>query len=162
MATWYLGKIRYQREDESGSLKTINEQYLIDAVSYTEAESRLYTIISSNTPDFQLVSLNKKKISEIFTQENGSETWYQAKVQYITFDEKTQKEKKVPHVMLINCDNPKEAYDLLIGLLGSLNDYVITNINITSILEIHPYIPENEILKTGNFKPVSEILASNN
>lgn len=155
MATWYLGKISYKREDEAGSLKTISEQYLIDAVSYTEAETRLFEIVASNIPDFTLVSLNKKKIAEIIQQE-GFEIWYRAKVKYITFDEKTQKEKKVPYVMMINSDSPKNAYDSLVQHLGNLNDYEITDINSTSILEIHPYSPENELLKKGNFRPVSE------
>jgi hypothetical protein len=80
-------------------------------------------------------------------------------VQYITFDEKSQKEKKVPHIMLINANDPREAYDLLKKNLGSLNDYQITDINITAILEIFPYEPENDILKKGNFRPVTEVLA---
>ena len=60
MATWYLAKIRYQREDEAGSLKTINEAYLIDAVSYTDAETRVFEIVASNTPEFQITNLTKK------------------------------------------------------------------------------------------------------
>jgi len=157
MATWYLGKIRFQKEDEAGSLKTINEEYLIDAVSYTEAEARMNQIVASNTPDFILVSLRKMRLSEVFFEENGSEIWYKAKVQYISFDEKTQKEKKVPHMMLINAENPKDAYEALVKNCGNLNDYLITDINITSILEVCPYVPENELLKQGNFKPVAEV-----
>ena len=152
MATWYLGKIRYQKEDDAGSLKTINEQYLIDAVSYTEAEARLYEIVASNTPDFLLVSLAKMKLSEVFFEENGSETWYKLKVVYISFDDKMQKEKKTPHMMLINADKPEDAIAFLTKKLGYLNDYQITDVNITQILEIHPYVPENELLKKGNFK----------
>ncbi len=159
MATWYLGKIRYQREDEAGSLKTINEAYLVDAVSYTEAEARMYEVVASNTPDFQLINLTKMKLSEVFFEENGSEIWYKAKVQYITFDEKTQKEKKVPHIMLINAETPKDVYEALVKNLGSLGDYLITDINITTILEVCPYVPENELLKKGNFRPVAEVLA---
>ncbi|MFY7888767.1 MAG: DUF4494 domain-containing protein [Spirosomataceae bacterium] len=159
MATWYLGKIRFQKEDEAGSLKTINEAYLVDAMSYTEAEARMFEVVASNTPDFQLTNLSKMKISEVFFEENNAETWFKAKVQYITFDEKSQKEKKVPHIMLINANDPREAYDLLKKNLGSLNDYQITDINITAILEIFPYEPENDILKKGNFRPVTEVLA---
>jgi hypothetical protein len=66
MATWYLGKIRFQKEDEAGSLKTINEAYLVDAMSYTEAEARMFEVVASNTPDFQLTNLSKMKISEVF------------------------------------------------------------------------------------------------
>ena len=159
MATWYLGKIRYQKEDEAGSLKTINEAYLVDAVSYTEAEARMFEIVASNTPDFQLTNLSKMKLSEVFFEENGSEIWYKAKVQYISFDEKTQKEKKTPHMMLINAENPKDVFEALTKNLGNLNDYQITDINITTILEVCPYVPENELLKKGNFRPVAEVLA---
>jgi hypothetical protein len=159
MATWYLSKIRYQREDEAGSLKTINEAYLIDAVSYTDAEARTHEIVASNTPDFQLVTLTRMKLSEVFFEEDGAETWFKAKVQFISFDEKTQKEKKVPHAMLINGNDPGEVFTLLKKNLGNLNDYQITDINITTILEVCPYVPENEMLKKGNFRPVAEVMA---
>jgi len=159
MATWYLGKIRYQKEDEAGSLKTINEAYLVDAVSYTEAEARMFEIVASNTPDFQLTNLSKMKLSEVFFEENSSEIWYKAKVQYISFDEKTQKEKKTPHIMLINDENPKDVFEALTKNLGNLNDYQITDINITTILEVCPYVPENELLRKGNFRPVAEVLS---
>lgn len=159
MATWYLGKIRFQREDEAGSLKTINEAYLVDAVSYTEAEARMFEVVASNTPDFQLINLAKMKLSEVFFEDNNSETWFKVKVMYISFDEKTAKEKKTPHMMLINADTPKDAFDALTKNLGNLNDYQITDINITTILEVCPYVPENELLKKGNFRPVAEVLA---
>ncbi|MFC0183331.1 protein of unknown function [Pseudarcicella hirudinis] len=153
---WYLGKIRFQKEDESGSLKTINEAYLVDAVSYTDAEARLYEYIPDSTQNWNLVSLVKQTISEIFHIENGSEVWYKAKVQYVTFDEKSQKEKKTPIVMLINAENPKDAYELLTKQLGTIDDYHITNVNLTSILEIVHYKPENELLKKGNFLKVPD------
>ena len=144
MATWYLGKIRYQKEDEAGSLKTINEEYLIDSVSYTEAEARMFEIVASNTPDFELVKLTKMRLSEVFLVENGSETWYKCKVQYISFDEKTQKDKKIPHLMLINAETPKDAYEALVVNLGKFNDYHITDLNITTILEVYPYEQRND------------------
>jgi Domain of unknown function (DUF4494) len=115
--------------------------------------------VASNTPDFQLTNLSKMKLSEVFFEENGSEIWYKAKVQYISFDEKTQKEKKTPHMMLINAENPKDVFEALTKNLGNLNDYQITDINITTILEVCPYVPENELLKKGNFRPVAEVLA---
>lgn len=159
MATWYLGKIRFQKEDEAGSLRTINEQYLVDAVSYTEAEARMFEIVASNTPDFQLISLTKMILSEIFLEENGSEKWYKIKVNYIGFNEKTQKEELTPHTFLINCEDIFAAWTAIKKNLGDLNDYDIVGINVTSILEVHPYVPENELLKKGNFRPVSEVLA---
>lgn len=159
MATWYLGKIRFQKKDEAGSLRTMNEQYLVDAVSYTEAEARMFEIVASNTPVFQLINLTKMNLSEIFLEENGSEKWWKVKVNYISFDEKTQKEKITPHFFLINCENVLDAHAAIKKNLGNLNDYDIVGVNVTSILEVHPYVPENEVLKKGNFRPVSEVLS---
>ena len=141
MATWYLGKIRFQREDESGSLQTINESYLVDAVSYTEAEARMFEVVASNTPDLQLISLAKMKLSEVFFEDNNSETRFQLKVIYSSFDEKTAKEKKTPHMILINADNVLDAHEAIKKNLGNLNDYEIVGVNITPILEVCPYIP---------------------
>lgn len=66
MPSWYLGKIKYQQEQENGALKSISEAYLVDAVSYTDAEARLYGIVADNTPDFQISSLTRMKLSDVF------------------------------------------------------------------------------------------------
>ena len=158
MSNWYQGKIRYQKVDEKDRTVKITEVYLVDAVSYTDAEARIYETVASNTPDFQLFGLSRMKLSEVFFVENGSETWYKMKVNFVSFDEKAQKEKRTPFNMLINAENPLEAYNLLTERLGTVEDYLITDVNITNILEIIPYEkPEEKILKTGNFKPLAEV-----
>lgn len=161
MSNWYQGKIRYQKVDEKDRTIKITEVYLVDAVSYTDAEARVYHTVASNTPDFQLFGLSRMKIHEVFFVEEGSETWYKVKVNFISFDEKAQKEKRTPFTMLINADNPLLAYQLISERLGTVEDYQITDINITNILEIIPYEkPEEKILKSGNFKPLAEVLAN--
>ena len=161
MSNWYQGKIRYQKVDEKDRTIKITEIYLVDAVSYTDAEARIYETVASNTPDFQLFGLSRMKLSEIFFVDGGSETWYKLKVNFISFDEKAQKEKRTPLNMLINAENPLEAYNLLVERLGTVEDYQITDINITNILEVIPYEkPEEKILKSGNFKPLAEVMAN--
>ena len=135
---WYQGKIRYQKEDERGRINNITDVYLVDGVSYTDAEARVYETVASNTPDFQLSKLAKMKLHEVFFVDGGSETWYKVKVNFASFDEKTQKEKNTPFNMLINAENPVEAHNLLVERLGTLEDYQITDINITNILEVIP------------------------
>ncbi|MDJ1480569.1 DUF4494 domain-containing protein [Cytophagaceae bacterium YF14B1] len=160
MPVWYQATIRYQQPDDKGINKTITEVHLVDAVSYTDAESRIYDSVASNLAEFFLSKLSRMRLSEVFFVEDGAETWYKLKVQYITFDEKTQKEKKVPYNMLINAPDPREAYDLLKERLGKIQDYIITDVNITNILEVIPYEKESEDpLKGGNFRPLSEVKA---
>lgn len=160
MPVWYQATIRYQQPDDKGINKTITEVHLVDAVSYTDAESRIYDSVASNLAEFFLSKLSRMRLSEVFFVEDGAETWYKLKVQYITFDEKTQKEKKVPYNMLINAPDPREAYDLLKERLGKIQDYIITDVNITNILEVIPYEKEGEDpLKGGNFRPLAEVRA---
>lgn len=136
MAKHYLAQIRYQRENETGILKTINEQYLLKAVSYTDAEAIVFDKVAENVPDFELVKCNPIKLSEIFLEDNNAEKFWKAKVQYISFDEKSQKEKKTAHFMYINCHDLGEVYTSLKNHLGNLNDYEITDVSLTNVLEV--------------------------
>ena len=47
MHTWFECKIRYDKTQENGSIKKVTEPYLVDALSFTEAEAR---IIEEMTP----------------------------------------------------------------------------------------------------------------
>ena len=158
MSAWYQGKIRYQKIDEKDKTSKITEVYLVDAVSYTDAEARIYSTVASNTPDFHLFGLSRMKLQEVFFVEDGAETWFKVKVNFMSFDEKSQKEKRTPFNMLINAENPLEAYQLITERLGTVEDYQITDINITNILEVIPYDEVDEKLKNGNFKPLAEVL----
>lgn len=157
MSAWYQGKIRYQKIDEKDKTIKITEVYLVDAVSYTDAEARIYSTVASNTPDFHLFGLSRMKLQEVFFVEDGAETWFKVKVNFMSFDEKSQKEKRTPFMMLINAENPLEAYNLISERLGTVEDYQITDINITNILEVIPYEEVDEKLKHGNFKPLAEV-----
>ncbi|UTA68727.1 MULTISPECIES: DUF4494 domain-containing protein [Emticicia] len=160
MSAWYQGKIRYQIVDEKDKTVKVTEVYLVDAVSYTDAEARIYSAVAANVPEFHLSGLARRKFHEVFFVEDGAETWYKVKVNFMSFDEKTQKEKRTPFNMLINAQNPSEAYNLIAERLGTVEDYQITDINLTNILEVLPYDEVDEKLKNGNFKPLSELSAN--
>ncbi|WP_019986511.1 DUF4494 domain-containing protein [Rudanella lutea] len=161
MPTWFQGTIKYQKEeivtDRQGDqvrLKTITEAYLVDAVSYTDAEARLYGEIPANTPDFQIARISKMKLSDVFHIEDGGDTWYKAKVIFSTEDDKGR-EKKIVNSMLINANTVKQAYEQLEDSLKTiLMPYEITDINRTPLLDIFPYNDENKI--PANLKPLHE------
>lgn len=171
MPSWYIGKIRYRQPIDEMAIgtrneslikqKTVSESYLIDAVSYTDAEARLYRVVADNTatagrPDFQIAGLRPMQLSDVFHIETGNK-WYKCKVVYTTEDERTGKEKKVVNVMLINAETVKEAYDRIQESLKTmLMPYDVTDINLTPILEVVPY----EELQDGvpaNLRPLSEV-----
>ncbi|WP_338876493.1 DUF4494 domain-containing protein [Spirosoma sp. SC4-14] len=165
MPNWFLGKIRYQqpiddanvgsRNEEFIKQKTVTEAYLVDAVSYTDAETRLYQEIAANTPDFEITNISRMKLADVFHHEDGGETWYKVKAMFITEDERTGKQKKSPSVMLVNGENPKQAYERVeLSLKTALDPFEITDVNTTKILEIFPYNEEDK----RNLRPLSEII----
>lgn len=163
MPSWYQGKIKYQKEeivtDRQGDqvkLKTITEAYLVDAVSYTDAEARLYQEVATNTPEFTVANISKMKLADVFFIEESGETWYKCKVAFTTEDDKGR-EKKLINMMLINAESVKQAYDRLEDSLKTiLMPYEITDINRTPILDIFPYTEEDKI--SANLRPISEVL----
>lgn len=168
MPSWYLGKIRYQQPIDEMAIgtrneslikqKTVSESYLIDAVSYTDAEARLYRVVADNTPEFQITGLRPMPLSDVFHIETGDK-WFKCKVVYTTEDERTGKEKKIVNAMLINAETVKEAYDRIQDSLKTmLMPFDITDITLTPILEVVPYEAQHEELPP-NLRPLSEVAA---
>lgn len=165
MPNWFLGKIRYQqpideatvgtRNEEFIKQKTVTEAYLVDAVSYTDAETRLYQEIAANTPDFEITDISRMKLADVFHTDDGGDIWYKVKAMFITEDEKTGKQKKTPSLMLVNAHNPKQAYEQIeVSLRTALDPFEITDVNLTKILDIFPYNGEEK----RNLRPLSELM----
>ncbi|MET7253442.1 DUF4494 domain-containing protein [Dyadobacter fermentans] len=144
MASWYFSKIRYQKEDEAGSLKTIEEAYLIDAVSFTEAEAKCYELIVTDASDFSVTAINRMRLADLFTYEEG-EQWFKAKVIYFSVDEKSGKEKKIVNFMLVNAEGIQQALDRINeSMRNFLTPYEVTDVVLTPILEVIPHSSEPE------------------
>ncbi|QJD80745.1 DUF4494 domain-containing protein [Spirosoma rhododendri] len=166
MPNWFLGKIRYQqpiddatvgtRNEEFIKQKNVTEAYLVDAVSYTDAEGRLYQEIAANTPEFEITNISRMKLADVLMIEDGGETWFKVKALFIMDDEKTGKQKKTPSVMLVNAETPKQAYERVeVSLKSSLDPFEITDVNITKILDIFPYNEEEQ----RNLRPLAEVVS---
>lgn len=141
----------------------MGQVYLFDAVSYTDAEARAYQHLAAEVPDFQLTGLTKMKLNEVYFEENSSEIWFKCKVSYIVFDEKSQREKKVPYTFLLNAHTVKDAYTILESKLGTVQDYIITDIGATKILDVIPYEEDTELEEpqpviTEKMKPLADVL----
>jgi hypothetical protein len=161
MASWYLGKIRYQKEDEAGRLKTINETYLVDAVSYTESEARLYQQIVTDASDFSVTAISRMRLADLFAYEDG-EQWFKAKVIYFSVDEKSGKEKKIVNYMLVNSEGIQQALDRINeSMRNFLIPYEVTDINLTPILDVFPYSADEDKEQEipANMRPLSEVIA---
>ena len=145
MHTWFECKIRYEKVMENGMNKKVTEPYLVDALSFTEAESR---IIEEITPfisgEFTVADIKRANYSELFEDEIG-DRWYSCRIAFIFLDEKSGKEKKTYTTILVRASNMDDAMkNLKDGMRGTMADYVSVVIKETSIIDVYPYYPKKE------------------
>ena len=138
MANWFECKIRYDKTQENGSIKKVTEPYLVDALSFTEAEAR---IIEEMTPfisgEVDVNAVKRTKISEIFW-DDSADKWYLVKVAFITIDEKTAQEKKSTSLILVAGNDFKGAYNnFMEGMKGTMADFEITSITETPQMDVY-------------------------
>lgn len=144
MQTWYECKVRYLKIDQGGYERKVNDNYLIDAVSYTDAESRIFQQMSEITRgEFEVMNIKRSNISEIFA--NEGEWYYKAKISLITIDDEGGKEKKVNNYILVMADDINDALKKLEeGLSYMLVPYVVVSIQLSTIAEVFPYFEAKE------------------
>ena len=138
MANWFECKAQYDKMMENGSTKKVTEPYMVDALSFTEAEAR---IIEEMTPfvsgELTVAAVKKTKISEIFW-DDSADKWYLVKVAFITIDEKTAVEKKTTSLILVAASDFKGAYDnFMEGMKGTMADFDIVSITETPIMDVY-------------------------
>jgi hypothetical protein len=160
MQTWYECKVKYLKIDQGGFERKVNDNYLIDAVSFTDAETRIYEIMKELTRgDFQVVNIKRSNISEIISPDNG-EWWYKAKISFVSIDEEKGKEKKLSNYVIIMADDINDALKQLEkGLEYMLVPYVCTSIQLSTIADVFPYVPGEHVkptVKTQNPNPFEE------
>lgn len=137
MAQWIKTSVRFDKTMENGAIKRVTEPYLVDALSFTEAEAR---IIEEVTPfisgEFTVSAVKKSKVSEIFWDESG-DRWYQVKAAFITINEKNGAEKRSKTVFLVQASDFKGAYDNFMQCMkGTMADFEIIGITETAIMDV--------------------------
>ncbi len=137
MSNWFECKVRYDRLQEGGSIKKVNEPYLVDALSFTEAEARVTEEVTPYiSGDFSVSAVKRTKIAEVFWQ--GGDRWYLVKVGFITIDEKTAAEKRSTSLILVQASNFKEAFEHFEeGMKGTMADYDILSITETPLMDVY-------------------------
>lgn len=125
---------------ENGMQKKVTEPYLVDALSFTEAEARIIEEIKPYiTGEFTITDIKRAKLSELFFNDNG-DRFFKAKVMFISLDEKSGTEKKTAVNMLAQASDLKEALKVVEkGMEGTLADYAIASLSETMIMDVFPY-----------------------
>ena len=159
MQTWFECKVKYVKVDEDGRERKVSEVYLVDAVSFTDAETRIIQQMETMVRgEFMVDNIKKSNIVEIFPNESG-EWWYKARIGIVTIDEKAGKEKKINNYFLIAADDLKQALIRLEeGLSYVLVPYQTTSLAICNIVDVFPYFVDkvNEPIP-ANLKPLKPV-----
>ena len=139
VSKFYEVKVQYQKMQEDGKEKKVTEQYVVEALSFTEAESR---IIEEMTPyisgEFDVVSEKIATYNEIFlSDKSDDDKWFISKVGFITIDERTAKEKKQTFRYLVQAETSEKAMDYTKEMFShGMSDYSIDAVKDTQTLEV--------------------------
>lgn len=145
MHNWFECKVSYEKMLENGMQKKVTEPYLVDALSFTEAEARIIEEIKPYiSGEFTIADIKRAKLSELFFTDHG-DRFFKAKVLFITLDEKSGTEKKTAVQMLAQASDIKEAMLVIEkGMAGTLADYTIASLTESPIMDVFPYSQDDK------------------
>lgn len=147
MALWFEVAVRFDKMQQDGSVRKTTERYLVDALTFSDSEART---IEKVTPyisgEFSVSATKKTKISEIFYDESDyADKWWLVKVNFITLDEKSGKEKKSMTQILVQAGDFENALSRFQdGMEGTMADYRIASISETAYMDVYPYELKSE------------------
>ena len=144
---WFECKVQYEKVMEDGMQKKVTESYTVEALSFTEAEARIIEEMSLYIKgEYEVKDIKKSKYKDIlFSYDKNDDRFYQAKIQFITLDEKTKKEKRSNFVYLVQAatlNGAIKGIDEVMG--GTMIDYTSVEAKETKILDVIEYVVKNK------------------
>ncbi len=139
---WKECIIQYEKTIEDGMQKKVREIYVVDALSFTEAETRIIEEMKSYiSGEFDVANINPAVYKEIFfSDEAAADKWYKSRLQFITLDEKSGKEKRANVYYLVQASSFENARQNIVDVMsGTMIDYVIAKVEETKIMDVFEY-----------------------
>jgi len=158
-AEWFETKIRYEKMMDDGLQKYVTEKYTVDALSHTEAEERIISEMKAYiSGDFDVKGIVPASYKEIFFSDDpNADRWYKTRLQFITIDENTDKEKRSNVMYLVQASTLKEAVRNIEEVMGgTMIDYVIVSIAETPIMDVFEFKKSTDDIVDGKMKAAGE------
>ena len=139
MNNWFTVKVKYTKQLENGTFKRVSEPYLLSAMTFTDAEARIYEELGAIIRgEFDVVSISRTELHDIFAYEDSA-TWWKCKVTYESVEHDSEKTKKVSQTFLVSAETAKEAYERILESLSTLMvEFNIPSIIFSPIVDIFP------------------------
>lgn len=132
MVTFIEAKVRSEQVQSDGSKKHTIDRYLVQADSFTEAEAVIVNSVDTDS----IVSVSRSNVKEIIMNDSEG-TFYKARVELVSIDEKTMKEKRKAYTIMVEAGDILEAlHRVHEGLEGTASDYEIIAVTKTPIVGI--------------------------
>ena len=138
-STWFETKVRYDKTMDDGREKKVTEVFVVDALSFTEAETKITEELSAYTSgDTFIKAITRAPYSEVlFSDDSKDDKWYRVKLAFITLNERTESEKKTITTYLFQAANIDKARSYIKEFMGnSMCDYDVASISETQVLDI--------------------------
>jgi len=145
MQTWFSCKVKYQRIDEHGKQSRANETYLVEAINFTEAETRIFEMMEQyGHGDIIVAGITKTNFSEIINYDDG-QYWYKAKVQWEDVSDDSGKVSKITNYLLVAANSVKQTYERVEEAMENMMVPIeIPAISLSPVLDVFPLFTEEE------------------
>lgn len=156
MNNWFTVRVKYTKQLENGSFKRVSEPYLLAAMSFTDAEARIYDELGTSIKgEFNVVGITRTELHDVFHYDDA-DVWYKIKLSYESADMDSDKAKKVTQNFLLSASSVKEAYERIKESLSTLMvDFTIPAISISPIVEVFPFTENLD--KEISRRPIEEV-----
>jgi hypothetical protein len=145
MTNYFEVQAGIKRENENGKVKKITENYLVDALSFTEADARSHEELTAmGGMEFKIRKISKSRVAEVIPAESG-EAFYKGKVVYITIDEESGKEKRSAQLVIVPADSVDEADERIReAFKDCIADFDVLAVGVTNIIEVWSYVAQEK------------------
>lgn len=134
--------VKFRKTDEQGVNKVVTEPYLVDAISFTDAESRINEQMQKFiSEEFRVVNIKLTNYSEVAAFEDA-DMWFRSKVSLLAYDEESGKEKRTNMYLLVQANDAKEAYENTTTVMKGTMDFSIPSVSETKVVEVFEYVGE--------------------
>jgi hypothetical protein len=141
----YQVKVKYDKMQDNGCVKPVTDTYIVDALSFTEAEARTVEYVQPYiSGEFTVTDIKRVKVAELWEAPAGGDYWFEAQLEFITIDEKTASEKRTKNRVLVQADNLQQAMQAVAdNMKDSMADYEAASLKKTPIVEYIKITPND-------------------
>ncbi|MCF0202404.1 MAG: DUF4494 domain-containing protein [Bacteroidaceae bacterium] len=135
---WFECKAKVAHTQDDGTAKPVPELNVVDALSFTEAEATITEELSMMYSAFEISDIKKAAYGEVFfSDKDTDDKWFKAKLQFIIYDEKSNKEKKSNVYYLVQAHSFTQAVEYIHeAMKGNTSDYLINTLQETMIMGV--------------------------